>query len=186
MPSTTLLTQFAEAETGAQSGGIFGALGIDWQMLLFQVIGFVILVWLMGKFVYPILMKQVDQRQKTIDDSLKAAHEAEKKAASAEESIDKQLATAKREARDIVATAKDEASAMLDAANKKAKSQAEHLVASAREDIDKEVLAARKTLYNDTVELVAQATGKVIDATYSASLDNKLIDTSIKSSKESK
>ena len=56
-----IATQFAVAQ--GQSGGLFSALGIDWKMLLFQVIAFLILVWLMGKYVYPILLRTIDARQ---------------------------------------------------------------------------------------------------------------------------
>ncbi len=70
-------TQFAE--TGAASGGVLVALGIDWKMLILQVIAFVVLVWLLGRFVYPIFIKTVDARQAEIEAGSKAAAEAESK-----------------------------------------------------------------------------------------------------------
>ncbi|HTK39800.1 MAG TPA: F0F1 ATP synthase subunit B [Patescibacteria group bacterium] len=177
-------TQFAQvaaqADTAETSNNVFDALGIDWQMLLFQVIGFVILVWLMGKFVYPVLMKQVDERQDKIEEGLKAAREAEKNAASAEEKIDKQLREARKEAKDIVATAKDEAAIMLSKAEEKAKANAENTLKTARDEIDKEVIAAKKALHNETLELVAAATEKVIGKTYSAKADKAVITSALK------
>ncbi len=175
-----ILTQFAEAEAAAQSENVFGALGIDWQMLLFQIIGFVILVWLMGKYVYPILMKQVDERQTKIDESLKAAREAEKHAAKAEERIDKQLAEARKEAKDIVATAKDEATIMLSKAEEKAKSNAQHVLEQARDEIDKDVVAAKKALHNETIDLVALATERVIGKTHTKTADKAVISSALK------
>ncbi len=53
------VTQFAATEEVA-SGDILTTLGIHWELLVFQIIAFLILVWALGKFVYPWLMKSVD------------------------------------------------------------------------------------------------------------------------------
>src|ERR1044072_8087888 len=102
-----IVTQFATAESG--SGGLFGALGIDWQMFVFQIVAFLILVWLMKRFVYPPLMKAVDKRQEQIEESVKVASQAEKKAEDLQAEMTKLLRQARTEASDVVATAKEEA-----------------------------------------------------------------------------
>ncbi|MEO5950321.1 MAG: F0F1 ATP synthase subunit B [Candidatus Saccharimonadales bacterium] len=173
-----ILTQLATTE--AVKGGIFEALGIDWKTLIFQIIAFLILVFLLGRFVYPVLMKSVDKRQAEIQSASEAALEAEKKATAAEKNIEKLLAEARKEASDIVTTAKDESAALSDAADKKAKARAEHIVEDAREQLEKDVIAARKTLHNDTIDLVALATEKVIGKTITPALDKKIIAGSVK------
>ena len=175
-----LFTTFAAAENDSD---IMTALGIDWTMLIFQIIAFLVLVALLGKFVYPVFMKIVDERQEKIDNSLKAAQEAQDSAASAQEKIDKQLAKARAEARDIVATAKDEATAMIETANEKSKANAEHLLETARDEIEKETIAAKKALHNETIELVALATGKVIGVTHAAKADKAVIQQALKEAK---
>src|SRR3954470_14207677 len=129
-----ILTQFAE--TDAASGGIFEALGIDWQMLIFQIIAFVILVALLGKFVYPSLIKTVDARHNDIEASTKAAQEAEKKAAQASKDIEKMLKQARTEAGEIVTTAKEEATAAIEAADAKSKERAERIILEAHAQLD--------------------------------------------------
>lgn len=173
------VTQFASTETSGQKD-IFTTLGIDWQLLILQIIAFVILVWLLGKFVYPWLMKSVDERQAKIEESVKAAQEAEKKAESAQEDIAALLKEARKEAKDIVATAKDEATAMVEASDAKAKARAEKIVADAHDQLSKDVIAARKTLHNDTIELVALATEKVVGKAVSSSVDDKIIAAAVK------
>lgn len=173
------VTQFAEAahaaDTKAASGGVFSALGIDWQMLVFQIIGFLVLVALMGKFVYPILMKSVDKRMENIEEGAKAAAEAEKKAAEAQKNIEKLLKQARVEAADIVSTAKSEAAGMVDKAETSAKTRAERIVAEAHEEIAKDVLAARKTLEKDTLQLVKQAAGLAVAGVADEKLDSAVI-----------
>ncbi len=176
---TNLLYNFAAAEQGA-SGDILSSLGINGQMLLFQAIAFLILVFVLGKWVFPILIKAVDDRQAKIEESVKAAQEAEAKAESAQDDIAKLLKEARAEAKDIVATAKDEANAMIAASEEKAKARADKIVKDAHEQLEKDVIAARKTLHNDTIELVALATEKVVGKTVSESVDKKIIAAAIK------
>jgi F-type H+-transporting ATPase subunit b len=171
------LTHFAATETA--EGGIAGALGIDWKMLIIQIIAFLVLLWLLSKFVYPWLMKSVDERQASIEAGAKAANEAQEKAAKAEKDVAKLLDEARSQAHDIVLTAKEEATAAIEAAESKAKQRAEVIVASAHEQISKDVIAAKKELRNETIDLVALATEKVIGNTVNAKVDDKLIAKSV-------
>lgn len=173
-----ILTQFAATEEA--SSDLFGALGIDVSMLIFQTVAFLILVWLLGKYVYPIFMKVVDDRQAAIESSTKAAVEAEKKAAAATSEIDKLMKQARKEASEIVVTAKEEAAAALEAAETKSKTQAERIVAAAHDQIDKDIVAAKKALHNETLALVALATEKIVGKTVTEKVDNDLISRTVK------
>ena len=129
---TGQLHYMASAEAG--SDNLFSALGIDWQMLIFQMIAFVVLVLLLGKFVFPVLIKAIDDRQSKLDEAGKAAEQAEKKAEEAEAKIQATLKQARTEAADIVTTAKNEATQMIEKAESQAKSRSERIVAEAHED----------------------------------------------------
>ena len=178
----TLLAQFAAAET-APSGDLFTALGIDWKMLVFQLIAFVVLVWLLGKFVYPSLMKAVDKRQADIEASSKAAETAREQADKTKDEVEKLLKQARRDASDILATAKEEANSVVEAADAKAKARAEHIVTEAQEQLQKDIVAARKALHNETLELVALATEKVVGKTVSAKVDKDIVAAAVKEAK---
>jgi F-type H+-transporting ATPase subunit b len=171
--------QFAAAPQVA-SEGIFSALGINWMMLIFQIVAFLILVWLLGKFVYPWLLKSVDERQAKIDAAVKAASEAQKSATDAEERVQALLKDAQGEAADIVATAKAESAAAIAAAEDKAKKRAEQIVADAKDDIAKEIVAAKKALHDETLHLVALATGKVVGKVMDGKLDDAIIKDALK------
>lgn len=175
------LVQFAEAT--APSGDLFTALGIDWKMLIFQIIAFVVLVVLLGKFVYPSLIKAVDARQEQIEAGSKAAEEAKKKADQAKTEVEKALKEARVQASDIVSTAKEEATAAIEAADAKSKARAEHILSEAHEQIEKDVASARKVLHNETLDLVAQATEKVVGKTVTPAVDEKIISAAVKEAK---
>lgn len=179
----TNLTYVATAATDTEGSDLFASLGIDWTMLLLQSIAFLILLALLSKFVFPVLMKMIDDREAKIAEGQKAAEEATKQAEATKGDVAKLLKEARKEAAEIVATAKDQANKMASDSDKKAKERAERIVAAAHEDITKKVDAARKTLRNETLELVAQATEKVAGSAVSKTVDEKQIEAAVKGAK---
>lgn len=173
MGLTTL--QLLAATDAAHSDGLLGMLGIDGWTLLFQVIAFLILVFVLGKWVYPIFIGIIDKREADIAASAKAADEAKKAADQTGKEVAELLAEARREAGEIVATAKTEATAMVTAAETKAKKKSEALVAAAKDDIAKEIASARIVLHNEMVDLVTLATEKVTGSAISKDVDATLI-----------
>jgi len=169
----------AETAHSEGSGDLFSSLGINLEMLIFQAIAFIVLVLFLGKFVFPVLMKAVDDRQAKIEEAGKAAEQAEKKADEAQAKIEATLKKARTEAADIVSTAKDEATQMIEKAESQAKARSERIVAEAQEDIKKDVLAARKALEKDTVQLVKKAASLAVAGVADEKLDTALIKKSV-------
>lgn len=178
----SVLTTFAST-TATQGESPVAALGIDVTLLIFQIIAFGLLTFALGKWVYPIFIRTIDKRQAMIEESTRAAVEAEKNAAKTQAKIDKLLAEARTEAREIVTTAKDEASSMVADAEVKSKQQAERIVATAQESIAKEVVAAKKALHNETIELVARATEKVVGSVVTSKVDDAVIKKALEATK---
>jgi F-type H+-transporting ATPase subunit b len=175
-----ILTQFASSASGEEKTDILTGLGIDWTLMALQLVAFLILVWILGKFVYPVFLRIIDERQAKIDESVKAAADAVVQAEKAETAVEDALKQARKEAADIVATAKSEAVAMVEKAESSAKTKAERIVTEAQESIQKEVLAAKKSLEKDTLDLVKRAasiaTAGVADAKFDAALIKKSVE----------
>lgn len=168
------------AETAEPQGDIMTALGIDWRLLILQIVAFLILVWLLGKFVYPWLMKSVDERQKNIEEAAKLAKKAQESAAESQAETAELLAEARKEAAKIVETAKLEAAELAAASEARARSSAEAIVSDAHAQIDKDITKARRALHNETLELISMATEKVVRSTHDKKADEKLIATLLK------
>lgn len=175
------LTNFAE--TAAANEDIFTALGIDWRLLILQIVAFLILVWLLGKFVYPWLMKSVDERQANIEEAARAAKKAQESAADSQAETAELLAKARKESAEIVATAKLEASEMASNSEAKAKSTAEKIVADAHAQISKDIDKARRELHDETLELIALATEKIVRKKMDSKADEALITDVLKGAK---
>lgn len=169
------------ASTEAEkSDTLFGALGLDARLLILQLLAFAFLVWFLGKFVYPYLVGAIDKRERAIEESVAAANEAEAKAEQTQKEVEKLFAKARKESSEIVETAHKEATAMVKEAEDKAKQRAEQIVSDARAQLDQDIIKARKMLRNETTELVALATEKIIREKIDAKKDKALIDTAVK------
>ena len=179
-----IIKQFAAAEAaGASEGNLFLSIGIDWKLLALQALAFLILLMILKKFVYPPLVGVLEKRDADLRASADAAMEAERHAAEAQEETSKLLEQAKQEAAEIVATARDEASNMVETAQKKAEAKTDAMLNSAREEISKEVAGAKRQLESETLELVALATGKVLEEKVDTKKDGQLIEKALKEAK---
>lgn len=174
-----IFRQFASTPANG-SGGLIGMLGIDWKVLLLQIAAFLVSAWVLGKFVYPWLLKSVDERQDKIEASAKALAEAQAATADIEKRTSEALHEARNEAKSIIESAKAEAELVIKEAEAKSKERAERIITDAEAQIDKDIIAAKKDLYNEMLDLVALAAEKVVGKTLSSNADNVAIAEAVK------
>lgn len=172
LANTTPAAEHAAAES---SKGLFEALGINLTLLIEQTVAFLILVFLLAKFVYPALIKAVDSRREQIEAGIKEAKQAEESLHAAEAKVAELLADARKDADDILARTNKEAAEVVASAEEKARSRAEQIVADARQQLELDVAKAREALKKDTVELVALATERVVGEKLDAQKDAELV-----------
>ncbi len=175
-----MFTTFAsEAAEAASQPGLFEALGLDVKLLVEQGLAFLILVFLLGKFVYPALIKAIDNRREALEASVEEAKKVQEDAANAEDKIEKLLVEARKEADEIVKRSHQEATSIVTDAEAKAKTRAESFLKDAHAQLEADVNAARQTLKKDTVTLVTLATEKILKAKIDPEKDEKLIKQSL-------
>ena len=95
------LYQFASANT-EESVDLLGSLGIDIQTLVFQLIAFLILVFILSKWVYPIFVGIIERREADIERSTQTADRLKAEAAKSETKTAEILAKARKQACEIV------------------------------------------------------------------------------------
>jgi F-type H+-transporting ATPase subunit b len=168
------------AETEGSAGGIgalFTALGLNLPALILNMLAFLVIVWVLGKFVYPTLIKALDAKKDEYEAAARMEAEAKTALAGAEDKANQALTEARRAADEILASAKADATAQIEAA--RTKEQAERLVAEAHEQLNRDILTARKELKSETAKLVAGATGAVLKEKLDSSRDAELINRSL-------
>jgi F-type H+-transporting ATPase subunit b len=160
----------------ASSPGLFQALGIDWKLLIEQAIAFLILVGLLGKYIYPVLIKAIDDRREAIEASLKDAEKSRQDLEKTEAKIEQLFAQARKDADALLQRAQQEASGVVSDAEVKAKTRAERIVADAHNQLEADIIKARASLKRDTAELVSLATEKIIHEKLDTKKDASLIE----------
>jgi F-type H+-transporting ATPase subunit b len=154
----------------------FNAFGVDLPKLLFQVINFLILLYLLNRFLFKPVLRLLDEREARIKKGLEDAEAAAR---------DRQLAEAEREA--AVTEARKEAQSMLARANKiaedtrseilgEARSEADKLVERAREEITAEKERAMAELRTHVANLALDAAGKLVRSQMSGDTQRRLVE----------
>jgi F0F1-type ATP synthase membrane subunit b/b' len=95
------------AETEGSAGGIgalFTALGLNLPALILNMLAFLVIVWVLGKFVYPTLIKALDAKKDEYEAAAqieaartKATEQAERLVAEAHEQLNRDILTARKE-----------------------------------------------------------------------------------------
>ena len=149
-------------------GGI-SELGINWGVLITQIVTFVILLVLLRFVAYKPLMRMMDERSKRVKDSLEQAEAVKAQSAKTEEELKKQLAQASREGQERIERAIKAGEDIKQKAQADAKKEAEGLIVRARTEIQHERDEAIDGVRREFADLTVLAAGKVIEK----SLDKK-------------
>lgn len=81
---------------------ILHAFGVNWKLLVIQILNIGVLVYLFHRYVYPPLFRIMDERQKKLEEGLRGAEEVQKERAAIGKEKDHILASARKEGDMIV------------------------------------------------------------------------------------
>jgi F-type H+-transporting ATPase subunit b len=142
--------------------------------LFLQCVVFLALAWITMKFIWPPLIKAIEDRQKKIADGLAAADLGNESLKAAEVKIKQLEAEARHRAADIVAQTEKRAQALIEEAKAQAKAEGDRLVLAAKAEIEQEVHRAKSALREQVAHLAVtgaeQILRKQVDASEHAEL----------------
>lgn len=144
--------------------------------LIGQLISFAVFVWFCAKFVWPPLMKIMEERQAKIADGLNAADRAAKDLELAQENAAQQLREAKEQAASIIDSANKRATQIVEEAKDEARAEGERLLTAARAEIEQEAISAKEELRAKVSELALAGAEKILQTNVDASKHNDLLD----------
>lgn len=154
----------------------FGAFGVDVFKLAFQIVNFLLILYLLNRFLFKRVLSLLDERQARIAKGLEEAAEAAR---------DRELARAEREA--AVDEARKEAAAMIARATKIAEDSRLEIVAAARAEAEKvaarasdEIAAAKDKaiaeLRSQVADLALQAAGQLVRSEMNDATQRRLVE----------
>jgi F-type H+-transporting ATPase subunit b len=124
--------------------------------LFIQLVVFFIGAWVTMKYIWPPLIKALDERSKKIADGLAAAERGNKSLEDAKKQIAKLEADARAAGQARTADAERQAAAIVDAARKEAEAERARILAQAKADAEQEMQRA-KNARRDQVAVLAVA-----------------------------
>ncbi len=130
--------------------------------LIGQAITFAILVWFTMKFVWPPLVKALDERAERIAKGLSAADRAKNDLALAEKGSAEKLREARLQAAELLAQAEKRAAQVIDEAKAAARVEGDRLIAGAKAEIDQELNRAKECLREQVAELAVAGAERIL------------------------
>ena len=141
-----------------------------------QMVTFAMFVWFCMKFVWPVIIEAMEEREKKISDGLDAADRAMRDLETAKNQASDQMKEAKQEAAGIVDQANKRANQIVDEAKQQAIAEGDRLKAAAQADIEQEVNRAKEELRASVAGLALAGAEKVLEASIDDKANRALVD----------
>ena len=130
--------------------------------LFAQLAVFLVLALFTMNFVWPPLMKALDERAERIANGLAAADRGNADLAAAEKRVQAELASARDEGQARIADAEKRAQMIIDDAKKTAAEEAARIVATARAEAEQQVTRVREELRGQVAALAVQGAEQIL------------------------
>lgn len=130
--------------------------------LFAQLVVFFILAWFTMKFVWPPIVKALDERAKKIADGLEAAERGKHDLELATKRSADAMREGKEKAAEVISSADKRAAQIVDEAKTAAQVEADKVVANAKAEIEQEVVRAKEELRARVAELAVSGAEKIL------------------------
>ncbi|WP_407353886.1 F0F1 ATP synthase subunit B [Luteimonas sp. R10] len=127
-----------------------------------QGIAFAILIWFSWKFIWPPLMRAIEERQQKIAEGLAAADNSQKALAQAQEKVNEELKAARAKANEIIEQAHQRANQIVDAAKAEAIAEGARQKALVDAEIEASANRAREDLRRQVSLLAVTGAEKLL------------------------
>lgn len=147
--------------------------------LIAQVIAFVVMIWLVNKYLWRPVSALLEQRQKRIADGLAAAEKGKHERELAERHAKEVMLDAKTRAAEIINQAERRAGEIVEESKDQARSEGQRLIDAANAEIEQESIRAREQLRKEVADIAVAGAQKIlqreVDAKAHADLLNDMV-----------
>ncbi|MBL8383243.1 MAG: F0F1 ATP synthase subunit B [Burkholderiales bacterium] len=140
-----------------------------------QLIVFFILAWVTMAYVWPPIMKALDERAKKIADGLAAADRGKLELAEANKRVEAELARSRTENQARMAEAEKQAAQLIEEAKKAAEAERARILAQARTEAAQEAQRAKDQLRNAVAELAVKGAEQILRREVNAAAHAELL-----------
>jgi len=144
--------------------------------LIIQMLVFAIFVWVVMKFIWPIILGAMNEREKKIAAGLAAAEQGQKDLSEAKSRAEDVIKEARTRALSIESQARAQANQILEEARKAASLEGEKALASAKSQIELDSNRARDALRGQVVSLAVAGAKRVLEKEIDPKAHGELLD----------
>lgn len=144
--------------------------------LFLQSIAMMIFVWFCMKFIWPVLLKAMDERREKIAEGLAASDRAEKELQSAKAAAGEEIRQAREKAGEIVEQANQRHGQILEQAKEDAVAERNRQVTAAEAEIALAANQAREVLRSQVASLAVLGASRLLEKEVDADVHRKLLD----------
>ena len=148
--------------------------------LLGQMITFAIFIWFTMRYVWPPLMKALEDRRAHIADGLAAAEKGQRDLEAAQYEVTAMINDAKTQSVELIEQANQRSVRIIEEAKERAREEGARLLESANADIEKAYTAAHEQLIGEVANLATLGAEKILRKQLDVAANQALVDDLIK------
>jgi F-type H+-transporting ATPase subunit b len=139
-------------------------LDLDGATLLFQIVNFLVLLWLLNRFLFRPLRQKLGERRTTISDTLQNARDQEVEAAQLRKIWEERQRQAELQAEEILQQAQREAEERRAELLEEARLQMDRLMEDMRSDLERQRDELLAVSYDDILDAIINLSGNVVQS----------------------
>lgn len=144
--------------------------------LIGQLIAFILFVVFCMKYVWPPLIKAIEERQANIANALASAEKAKQEQADSKALADQEIVKAKEEAQKIIDLATKRRNEILESVQAEAEVERQRIIEQGRAEVESERKRVQEELRQKVAALAVAGAEKIVSRSVDAAANNDIID----------
>jgi len=181
LPLLALLQEAAAQVAPEESGQAGNLLSPNGGLMFWTLVTFVILLIILGKFVFPKITAAVEAREKALEEAIEAAKRDREAAAQALAEQQRQIEAARNDAQRIIAEGRQTGEQVRAQMIEDTRQQQQQMLEAARREIEQEKERAIAELRREAIDLAIAGAGKVIEKNLDDQANRKIVESFLSS-----
>ncbi|WP_443091076.1 F0F1 ATP synthase subunit B [Basfia succiniciproducens] len=144
--------------------------------LIGQLIAFALFTWFCVKFVWPPIIKAIEERQSSIANALASAEKAKQEQADSQAAVEQEILAAKEEAQKIIDLANKRRNDILEEVKMEAENLKATIIAQGHAEVEAERKRVQEELRVKVASLAIAGAEKIVGRTVDEAANNDIID----------
>lgn len=154
---------------------IFHTLGVDWSLLLAQIINFGVIAFILSYFIYKPVLKVIDERKEKTRKAMKDADDIERAKKDIEQARIDSMRKLDEESRGLMEKAKKHAETVQAELLEKARAEADAALQKGRTQLENERRQALDSLQGTVAKVVMKMTEKILEREFTPADQERIL-----------